>query len=146
MRNTANETETQTTLRLMRAMDRHQPITITYLKADSTETIRTVETYAIDVSKAGDILIKAMDRQSGERRTFRLDRIVTYTVHRTAYTVVLPDDITPAAPKAFCLGCDELVDADDLTPDHNGDPACQDCHATWADLDDAAEWRAYAYH
>lgn len=51
-----------------------------------------------------------------------------------------------ATLQAFCPGCDELVDTEDLTPDHNGDPACQDCHTTWADLDDATEWRAYAYH
>jgi hypothetical protein len=37
------------------------------------------------------------------------------------------------------------VDADELMPDHNGDPACQDCRSTWAGLDDGAEWRAWAY-
>jgi hypothetical protein len=37
------------------------------------------------------------------------------------------------------------VDADELEPDHNGDAACSDCRSTWAGLDDAAEWRAWAY-
>lgn len=145
MRRTAAETEHQTTLRLMRAMDRQQPVTITYLKADGTETIRTIETYAIEVSNAGDILLKVMDRQSQDRRTFRLDRIVSYTVHRSGYTVPRPADAKPTVEKAFCSGCSYLVDADNLTAGPSGDPTCTDCLASWAGQDDDAEYRAYAY-
>ena len=47
-------------------------------------------------SKAGDIVIKAMDRTSGESRSFRLDRLVAYTVHRTAYTVPRPTVDAPS--------------------------------------------------
>lgn len=83
----ANTDQTATLARLIRAFDKHHPVTITYTKADGTETIRTIEIYDVTTSKAGDILIKAMDRQSGESRTFRLDRIAAYTVHRTAYRV-----------------------------------------------------------
>lgn len=90
MRHTANETSTQTLTRLITALDKQQPVTITYIKADRTETIRTIEAYDIVVSSAGDILIKAMDRETGESRSFRLDRLVSYTVHRTAYTVTRP--------------------------------------------------------
>lgn len=143
---TARETEHQTTLRLMRAMDRQRPVTITYLKADGTETIRTIEAYAFEVSNAGDILLKVMDRQSGEKRTFRLDRIVSYSVHRSAYTLDRPADTKPAVEKAFCSGCQYLCDADTLTAGPSGDPTCTDCHATWADQDDNTEYRAYAYH
>jgi predicted DNA-binding transcriptional regulator YafY len=90
MRHTKNETSTQTLTRLITALDKKQPVTITYIKADGTETIRTVELYDIAVSAAGDILLKAMDRESGEARSFRLDRLVSYTVHRSAYVIARP--------------------------------------------------------
>lgn len=90
MRHTKNETSTTTLTRLITALDRRQPVTITYVKADDTTTIRTIELYDIVVSAAGDIVLKAMDRETGESRSFRLDRLVSYTVHRTAYTVERP--------------------------------------------------------
>jgi hypothetical protein len=31
-----------------------------------------------------------MDRETGEARSFRVDRLVSYTVHRTAYVVARP--------------------------------------------------------
>jgi predicted DNA-binding transcriptional regulator YafY len=142
---TKNETETQTTLRLMTAMDRQQPVTITYLKADGSETIRTIEIYDIQVSNAGDILLKVMDRQSQDRRTFRVDRIQAYTVHRSTYTVARPADLTPATPKAFCSSCSYLCEMDDLAPDHNGDPTCSDCLASWEGLTDTCGGFTFAY-
>lgn len=96
MRHTKNETTTQTLTRLIKALDAKHPITITYVKSDDTTTIRTIEIYDIAVSAAGDILIKAMDRETGESRSFRLDRLVSYTVHRTAYVVARPADDKPA--------------------------------------------------
>ncbi|MFI6530502.1 WYL domain-containing protein [Streptomyces uncialis] len=87
MRHTKNETTAQTLTRLIKALDSSHPVTITYTKADSTITIRTIEIYDINITAAGDITIKAMDRESGESRTFRLDRITAYTTHRTAYTI-----------------------------------------------------------
>lgn len=87
MNTTATETTDHTTARLIRAMDRQHPVTITYTKADTTTTVRTIEIYDIKVTKAGDTLLLTMDRESGEKRSFRVDRIVAYTVHRTAYTV-----------------------------------------------------------
>jgi predicted DNA-binding transcriptional regulator YafY len=90
MRHTKNETVTQTLTRLITALDKKQPVTITYVKSDGTTTIRTIEAYDVVISNAGDILIKAMDRETGEARTFRVDRIVSYSTHRTAYTVDRP--------------------------------------------------------
>lgn len=90
MRHTANETTTQTLTRLITALDRRQPVTLTYVKADGTETIRTVEAYDLVVSNAGDILLKGMDRETGEARSFRVDRIVSYSTHRTAYLIERP--------------------------------------------------------
>jgi predicted DNA-binding transcriptional regulator YafY len=90
MRQTKNETTTATLTRLITALDKQQPVTITYTKADGSETIRTIEIYNVIVSQAGDILVRAMDRETGETRSFRLDRIQTYTVHRTAYVIERP--------------------------------------------------------
>jgi predicted DNA-binding transcriptional regulator YafY len=100
MRRTNRETSTQTLTRLIKALDAKHPVTITYLKEEKdengrktgrlVETVRTVELYDIVVSAAGDILLKAMDRETGESRSFRLDRLVAYTVHRTEYVVSRP--------------------------------------------------------
>jgi predicted DNA-binding transcriptional regulator YafY len=90
MRHTKNETTTQTLTRLIKALDAKHPVTITYTKSDDTTTIRTIEIADIIVTAAGDIVLRAMDRETGEMRSFRTDRISSYTVHRTAYTVARP--------------------------------------------------------
>jgi predicted DNA-binding transcriptional regulator YafY len=95
MYRTATETTTRTLTRLITAMDHHYPVTITYTKADGSETVRTIEIYDVTTSAAGDLLVKAMDRESGEQRTFRLDRIVSYSLHRGA-TYLVPRDTTGA--------------------------------------------------
>ncbi|NUO42412.1 MAG: WYL domain-containing protein [Streptomyces sp.] len=97
MRHTNRETTTQTLTRLIKALDAKHPVTITYVKADGAETIRTIEIYDIVVTAAGDIVLKAMDRETGESRTFRLDRLTAYTVHRSAYTVARPAADEPKA-------------------------------------------------
>ncbi|WP_062214700.1 hypothetical protein [Streptomyces sp. NBRC 109706] len=88
MRRTATQTTTRTLADLLRAADRHQPVTITALKQewDETgrptgrlvETVRTIEIYDIHTTGAGHII----DRATGEQRSWRLDRITAYTVHR----------------------------------------------------------------
>ncbi len=90
MRHTNRETSTQTLTRLIKALDAKHPVTITYTKADGTTTIRTIEIHDVLVTIAGDIVLRAADRETGEMRSFRTDRIQTYTVHRTAYTVAHP--------------------------------------------------------
>lgn len=113
MKITATETQATTLTRLLAAADRQHPVTITYLKEEKDEagrktgrlieTLRTIEIYDVITTKAGNITVKAMDRTSGESRTFRLDRIQAYTVHRTAYTVArpardnAPTTVTPVA-------------------------------------------------
>ncbi|MFE6634679.1 hypothetical protein ACFVFT_14920 [Streptomyces tendae] len=108
MRHTNRETTTHTITRLIKALDAHHPVTITYLKEEKDdagrktgqliETVRTIEILDFTVSQAGDILVKALDRESGEARSWRLDRLVAYTVHRTVYTVEAPaaDETRPA--------------------------------------------------
>lgn len=116
MRITKNQTSERTLTDLARAMDNRRPVTITYVKAEGEITIRTIEIQDLKTTKAGAIIARAADRQSGEMRTWRLDRIVSYTCHRGQYTVVLPEAETPApvvAPRstaalvALELGRDE---------------------------------------
>lgn len=92
MRHTKNETSTTTLTRLIKALDAKHPVTITYVKADGTTTVRTIELFDIVISNAGDILLKAMDRETGESRSFRIDpdRLISYTVHRSAYVITRP--------------------------------------------------------
>lgn len=107
MRHTKNETQHQTLTRLIKALDRQHPVTITALKEEKDDagkrtgrlikTTRTIEIYNIIVTDAGHIVLRAMDRQTGERRSFRLDRLISYSIHRTAYRVPRP---TASEPKA----------------------------------------------
>lgn len=100
MRHTKNETSTTTLTRLIKAADRQHPVTLTVLKEEKdeagkktgrlVETTRTIEIYDFYASAAGDIVIKAMDRSTGEGRSFRLDRIQSYSIHRTRYLVARP--------------------------------------------------------
>jgi len=90
MRHTKNETQHQSLTRLITALDAKRPVTVTYVKADETTTVRTLELYDIVVSAAGDIVLKAMDRETGESRSWRLDRLVSYTIHRTQYLIERP--------------------------------------------------------
>jgi predicted DNA-binding transcriptional regulator YafY len=101
MQLTAAESPDRTLARLVRAMDRQYPVTMTYTKADGTETIRTIEVYDVATTAAGDIVLKSMDRESGEKRTWRTDRITAYTVHRSTYTV--PREETDQTPKGHSL-------------------------------------------
>jgi predicted DNA-binding transcriptional regulator YafY len=120
MRHTKNETSTQTLTRLITALDKRQPVTLTYLREETrdvfavdskgvtvrrtiktgrlVETVRTIEIFDVVVSAAGDILIKAMDRETGEARSWRLDRIVAYSVHRTSFVIARPTDEPKARP------------------------------------------------
>lgn len=71
----------------------------------------------------------------------------TYLMQLAAQTAVLaatsePDDT--ADDKPACTACG-WQDEDDLLPGLNDDPYCGDCLTAFADHDDAAEWRAYAY-
>jgi predicted DNA-binding transcriptional regulator YafY len=116
MRHTSRETSTTTLTRLIKAMDRQHPVTLAYLKEEKdeagkktgalVETVRTVEIFDVVISQAGDILIKAMDRSTGEARSFRLDRIRTYSIHRTRYLDARP---APSDKPARTVGLANVV-------------------------------------
>lgn len=128
MKLTKNQPAGRTLAAMYRAMDRQHPVTITALKEEKDErgkktgrlvpTVRTIELYDVQTTAEGNVILKAMDRESGEKRTFRLDRVLSYTVHRTAYVVSRETLAVPARPAlvipstsaaliAFELGRDE---------------------------------------
>lgn len=96
MRHTHRQTATRTLADFYRAADQRRAVTITYLKPDGTETVRTLEIQDIRTTSTGRIVIRALDRETGDGRTFRLDRIGAYTVSRSGYTL----DHTEATPRA----------------------------------------------
>lgn len=113
MRHTNRQDSEKTLADLYRAMDRQHPITITYLKEEKDDagrktgqlipTVRTIEPYDIRTTSKGFVTVKAMDRETGKSRCFRVDRLVAYTIHRTAYlvardTVAISKPAHPAAP------------------------------------------------
>lgn len=81
--------------RINRAIRLEQPVTFTYLetkkdpdnpkrrlKNEFEITVRTVEPYAVEISSEGNWFIRSLDRQTGEYRSWRFDRVLTYTPHR----------------------------------------------------------------
>lgn len=73
---------------LQKCVDRKEPVTLTYVKADGSVTVRTVEPYDFAV-KSGNALLLALDRESGEPRSWRLDRIKMYSPHRRAHRTLV---------------------------------------------------------
>jgi predicted DNA-binding transcriptional regulator YafY len=65
---------------IMRAMREQRAVVIVYTRANGSETVRTIEPYMATRNQDGDRYVRAMDRQSGETRTFRLDRVNAYGV------------------------------------------------------------------
>jgi predicted DNA-binding transcriptional regulator YafY len=84
----ANQELTKT--RLEKAMKRNHPVTVTYTKADGETTVRTIEIFEVKESYAGDFYVRAMDRKTGEARSFRIDRMHAITIHRTSFLVKRP--------------------------------------------------------
>ncbi|MEU6016945.1 WYL domain-containing protein [Streptomyces sp. NPDC047515] len=106
MKHTNRQTSTRTLADLYRALDRKHVITVSFLKEEKddagkktgrlVETVRSLEPYDIRTTHDGHIVIKAMDRQTGESRTVRVDRMLTYTLHRIAFVLDRPEVTTPA--------------------------------------------------
>lgn len=63
---------------LFRAVDTRTAVRIAYRKPDGTESSRVIEPVELRATEAGDITVRAADHQSGEDRTFRVDRITDY--------------------------------------------------------------------
>lgn len=79
-----------TASKLHRAVRKQFPVTVTYVTAEGEETVRTIEPRSLKLTRTGAVIVKALDRKSGEHRSFRLDRVLAYTVHRTRFLVPVP--------------------------------------------------------
>lgn len=96
MRITKTQTTTRTLADLYRALDRQQAVTITFVDADGTETIRTVEPWDIRTTKNGRIQLRAGCRLRGDARSFYTDQIRAYTLHRIGFVLERTEATTPA--------------------------------------------------
>ncbi|MFE5795800.1 WYL domain-containing protein [Streptomyces sp. NPDC056503] len=87
---TAGQTSTRTLADLIRAMDGQRATTITYVDGKGEETVRTIEIHNVLTTSKGDIIVRAMCRTRGEMRTFCVEQIKAYTVHRIRFTLPVP--------------------------------------------------------
>lgn len=100
MRHTNRQTTTKTLADLYRALDRQHVTTVSFLKEEKNDagkktgrlvkTVRSLEIFDIRTTRDGRIVFEAMDRATGEARTIRVDRVLSYTVHRMAYILDRP--------------------------------------------------------
>lgn len=76
-----------------------RPVAITYRAASGDRTTRTIEPYEIVPVGEGHVICRAMDRRSGEPRSFRLDRIELLTVRPGGFELARDggagDDLMP---------------------------------------------------
>ncbi|MCX4792468.1 hypothetical protein OG369_42600 [Streptomyces sp. NBC_01221] len=108
MRHTNQQTTTKTLADLYRSIDRQHVVTVSFLKEEKddtgkktgrlVETVRSLELYEISTTSKGYIVFEAMDRATGESRTVRVDRVISYTVHRMAYVLDRPAPTTYTHP------------------------------------------------
>lgn len=109
MRITNRQTTTKTLADLYRALDRANAVTITYTDDSGDETIRTIEPFDIRTTKAGRIQVRAMCRLRGEARSFYIDQINAYTVHRMAFVLDRPEATTPAGQTIVVRSTAQLI-------------------------------------
>lgn len=115
MKHTSHQLSETTTADMYRALDAHRPVTITYTKKDGTETVRTIEIYDIRTTKTGAVMLRAMDRQSGEARSFLITGIRTYTLHRGTYQIDREEDVTVPVFRTETALTDYEIGRDDAT-------------------------------
>nr|MDT0519934.1 WYL domain-containing protein [Streptomyces sp. DSM 41633] len=112
MKITAGQTTTRTLTDLIRAMDGQRATTITYVDSKGDESVRTIEIHNILTTSKGGIIVRAMCRARGEMRSFTLEQIEAYTVHRIRFVLAVPEenaaDVAPLAH--FVFTAQELVD------------------------------------
>lgn len=119
MRHTNQQATTKTLADLYRSIDRQHVTTVSFLKEERddagkktgrlVETVRSLEVYDIRTTRDGHIVIKAMDRASGEARTVRLDRVLAYTLHRIPFTIDRPEATTPAGHVIVVRSAAQLI-------------------------------------
>ncbi|GAA1590638.1 WYL domain-containing protein [Streptomyces globosus] len=112
MKITAGQTTTRTLTDLIRAMDGQRATTITYVDSKGEESVRTIEIHNILTTSKGGIIVRAMCRTRSEMRTFTLEQIKAYTVHRIRFVLTVPEDkAADALPLAhLAVTAQELID------------------------------------
>lgn len=106
---TSRQPATKTIADLYRAIDRAQAVTITFKDADGTETIRTVEPWELRTTKNGRIQLRAGCRLRGDARSFAVDQIVSYTLHRIGFVLERPEATTPAGRGIVVRSAAQLI-------------------------------------
>ncbi|SHJ57613.1 WYL domain-containing protein [Nocardiopsis flavescens] len=101
-------TDTSRTLRhLLGAMEAQRVVTLRYVDRDGKVSRRAVELHAVEVTASGALVVKGWCRRRGDVRTFRLDRVTAYRLHRVTH---LADYRCPVTPVADPVTTDELGD------------------------------------
>lgn len=78
------------------AIEKGRPVTLDYALVTDTGNLRTVELYEECVNKSGETYFRGMDRTTGLPRSWRMDRIRAYTVHRSSF-IIPPYEPVPQA-------------------------------------------------
>jgi predicted nucleotidyltransferase component of viral defense system len=78
-------------------------VQLDYTKENNVRTQPTVEPYSVRRSSAGDLLLFAVKADTGESRSYRLDRIRSATVTRQAYQARYSVELTASGPLATPL-------------------------------------------
>ncbi|MFI8515292.1 WYL domain-containing protein [Streptomyces sp. NPDC085460] len=110
MKITAGQTSTRTLADLIRAMDGRRAATITYVDGKGEETVRTIEIHNVITTSKGGIVVRAMCRARGEMRTFSVEQIKAYTVHRIRFTLAVPAEKAEFPLAHLARTAQELVD------------------------------------
>lgn len=95
---------------VVRAMREQRPLFMRYTRENGSHTSRTVEPVALTRNSAGDRYVRTWDWKSGERRTFRLDRIDAYgTGDAFGFRLATDDDVimTPEDEAVYREWADE---------------------------------------
>jgi len=117
---------------MFKAADKGQPVTISYMKREKdlndhlvytidadghkvaklVATVRTIEIHDIGLSEAGDVLLYGWDRQKGQVQSWRADRVLAYSVHRSAFVGPARTPLCPELEAALEEFLEELQDAE----------------------------------
>ncbi|MFE6462523.1 WYL domain-containing protein [Streptomyces cinereoruber] len=110
MKITAGQTLTRTLTALIRAMDGQRAATITYVDSKGEESVRTIEIHNILTTSKGGIIVRAMCRTRGEMRTFNLEQIKAYTIHRIRFVLAVPAEVEELPLAHLAVTAQEMVD------------------------------------
>lgn len=95
---------------IVRAMREQRPVFVRYTRENGSPTSRTIEPLSITRNGDGDRYVRVLDWKSGERRTFRLDRINAYGVGDAfSFRLATEDDVamSPEDDAAYREWADE---------------------------------------